>query len=96
MHTEHANAGGRLAVRGAGEGFAKCIARRGHNVAEHHTDTSQRQCPKASRDRPVVGFGGCDANDHMTEKRSIGGFDPASYRPCTKYVKTSSLKPFRF
>src|SRR5229473_2148023 len=48
---------GQLLWRSARDGLAKRIERRCTDIAEHHADTSQRQGPKASRDRPVMGFG---------------------------------------
>ncbi len=57
QHPKHDDPGDRLALRRACDGLAKRIERRGPDIAEHHADASQRQRPKTSRDRPVLGFG---------------------------------------
>jgi hypothetical protein len=44
-------------LRSARDSLAKCIQRRGSDIAKDDADTSKRQGPKASRDRPVMGFG---------------------------------------
>jgi hypothetical protein len=57
QNPKHDGSRDRLALRRSGDGLAKRIQRRGSDIAKHHADTSQRQGPKASRDRPVMGFG---------------------------------------
>jgi hypothetical protein len=68
QHPEHDDAGDRLTLRSACDRLAKRIERRGADIPEHHPDTSQRQGPKARRDRPVPGFGRCDADSHDDRK----------------------------
>ena len=45
-----------LAVRSTGNSLAKRIQRRGSDIAKDYADTSQRQRPKAGRDRAFMGF----------------------------------------
>ncbi len=57
QNPEHDDSRDRLALRGAGDSFAKRIQWRRSDIAKDNPDTSERQGPKAGGDRPIMGFG---------------------------------------
>ena len=56
QNPEHNDSRDRLALRRTGNSLAKRIQRRGSDIAKDDADTSQRQRPKAGRDRGFMGF----------------------------------------
>ena len=57
QNPEHNGPRYRLALRSGGGSHAKRIQWRGSDIAKDDANASQRQGPKARRDRPVMGFG---------------------------------------
>jgi hypothetical protein len=55
-NAEHDGPRDRLSLRRRADSLAKGIKRRRSDVAKDHADTSQRQGPKAGRDRPFLRF----------------------------------------
>ena len=70
QHPEHDGSRDRLALGGGGDRLAERVERRRSDIAKNHANASQRQRPKARRDRPILGFGRCDAKSHRAGERS--------------------------
>jgi len=57
QNPKHNGARYRLALRSTDDRHAERVQRRGSDIAKDNANASQRQGPKAGRDRPVTGFG---------------------------------------
>ncbi|MFK4492372.1 hypothetical protein ABIA45_007450 [Bradyrhizobium sp. USDA 336] len=70
------------------DSLVKRVEWRGADVAEHDTDTPEREGPKARGDRPFLGLGLCDPRRHEDGKRFVPGINPAPF-------EASGLAPAR-